>query len=245
VPGIRFDHIAVAAHRISDLGPFLGGILGGEPDFGAPASQYRWGQWRFAGGGRIEVLEPVGQNGFLHRYLARYGPGIHHVTFKVPSLAQICDRARSLGYEIVGYDASHPDWKEAFLHPKQAQGLVVQFAETTIEGSRQWQPPPRPNHVPPPVTVVGLRTRAHSGERADAQWCLLLNAERSEEVGMLVYRWPGSPMRIAAEIDSQNAEGPLVIELSSPRPLTLMGSDCRDGIAFSLVGPESQPRVGR
>jgi methylmalonyl-CoA/ethylmalonyl-CoA epimerase len=235
VPGIRFDHIAVAAHRISDLGPFLGGILGGQPDYGAPSGQYRWGQWRFAGGGRIEVLEPLGQNGFLHRFLARSGPGIHHVTFKVPSLAQICDRARDLGYEIVGYDASHPDWKEAFLHPKQAQGLVVQLAETTIEGSRHWRPPPRPADAPTPVTVVGLRTRAHSVERANMQWRSLLSAERSDEHGTLVYRWPGSPMRIAVEIDSEEAEGPSVIELASPRPLTVMGSGCPDGIRFSQV----------
>jgi methylmalonyl-CoA/ethylmalonyl-CoA epimerase len=235
VPGVRFDHIAVAAHRISDLGSFLGGVLGGVPDYGAPSGQYRWGQWRFAEGSRIEVLEPIGQNGFLHRFLARYGPGIHHVTFKVSSLAEICDRARIHGYEIVGYDASHPDWKEAFLHPKQAQGLVVQFAETITEGSRRWQPPPRPAHVPAPVTVVGLRTRAHSRERADAQWRTLLSAERTEEQGALVYRWPGSPMRIAVEIDSAKPAGPFVIELSSPRPLTLMGSGCPDGIAFSLV----------
>jgi methylmalonyl-CoA/ethylmalonyl-CoA epimerase len=235
VPGIRFDHIAVAAHRISDLGPFLGGILGGQPDYGAPSGQYRWGQWRFATGGRIEVLEPIGQNGFLHRFLARYGPGIHHVTFKVPSLAQICDRARDLGYEIVGYDASHPDWKEAFLHPKQAQGLVVQLAETTIEGSRDWQPPPPPPDAATPVTVVGLRTRAHAVERANVQWHSLLTAERSEEHGTLVYRWPGSPMRIAVEIDSEGAEGPSVIELASPRPLTVMGSGCPDGIRFSQV----------
>jgi methylmalonyl-CoA/ethylmalonyl-CoA epimerase len=235
VPGIRFDHIAVAAHRIDDLGPFLGGILGGEPDYGAPSRQYRWGQWRFAEGGRIEVLEPIGPDGFLHRYLARYGPGIHHVTFKVPSLAQICDRARVLGYEIVGYDAADPDWKEAFLHPKQAQGLVVQLAETTVEGSRRWQPSPRPAHVPAPVRVVGLRTRAHAQVHADVQWHSLLNAERSAGQGTLVYRWPGSPMRIAVEVDSEKAEGPLAIELASPRPLTLMGSDCPNGIAFSLV----------
>jgi methylmalonyl-CoA/ethylmalonyl-CoA epimerase len=235
VPGISFDHIAVAAHRISDLAPFLGGILGGEPDYGAPSTQYRWGQWQFAEGSRIEVLEPTGQNGFLHRFLARSGPGIHHVTFKVPSLAQICDRARVIGYEIVGYDASHPDWKEAFLHPKQAQGLVVQFAETSIDGSRRWQPPPRPAHAPAPVRVVGLRTRARSGERADAQWRSLLSAERSEEHGTLVYRWPDSPMRISVEIDPEKAEEPLVIELDSPRPLTGLGRGCPDGIRFSLL----------
>lgn len=235
MPGTCFDHIAVACSRITGLAPFLGGLLGGEPDYGAPSREYRWGQWRFAGGSRIEALEPTGQNGFLHRFLARYGPGIHHVTFKAPSLEQICDRARAHGYEIVGYDASHPDWKEAFLHPKQAQGLVVQFAETTIEGSRRWQPPPRPANAPAPVTVVGLRTRAHSRERADTQWRSVLSGEPSEEAGTLVYRWPGSPMRIAVEINPEKEEGPLAIELTTPRPLTLMGSGCPDGIRFSLV----------
>jgi methylmalonyl-CoA/ethylmalonyl-CoA epimerase len=240
VPGIRFDHIAVAQHHISDLAPFLGGVLGGEPDYGAPSPEYRWGQWRFTGGSRIEVLEPAGQNGFLHRFLTRYGPGVHHVTFRVPSLDQICDRARTHGYEIVGYDASHPDWKEAFLHPKQAQGLVVQFAEATVEGSRRWQPPPRPANAPAPVTVVGLLTRAQSRERADLLWRLVLDGEPAEGAGALTYRWPGSPMRIAVEVDPDKDEGPVAIELSSPRPLTIMGRNCPDGIRFSLVDPGPQ-----
>lgn len=85
------------------------------------------------------------------------------------------------------------------------------------------------------MTVLGLRTRAHAIERADAQWRSLLSAERSEEHATLVYRWPGSPMRIVVEIDPEKAEGPLSIELTSPRPLTVLGSGCPDGIRFSLA----------
>ena len=119
---ILFDHIAIAMERIADAGPVLTGALGGIPDSGAPSRAFNWGCWRFAGGGRIEVIEPRGAGGFLPRFLAQRGPGIHHVTFKVPSLTDACSRAEAQGYKVVGYDDANPHWKEAFLHPKQEIG---------------------------------------------------------------------------------------------------------------------------
>ncbi len=109
---------------------FLVGELGGAPYHGGPSGAYTFGQWRFAGGGVIEILEPLGADGFLHRFLAQRGPGIHHVTFRVPSLREACDRAEKHGYKIVGFDDSHREWQEAFLHPKQALGIVVQIVES-------------------------------------------------------------------------------------------------------------------
>src|SRR3989442_1449503 len=95
VSTIRFDHIAIAVPRIAEATPFLVGELGGVPAYGAPAGAYRFGQWRFDGGGRLEILEPLGEDGFLHRFLARHGPGIHHVTFRVPRLREACERAQA------------------------------------------------------------------------------------------------------------------------------------------------------
>lgn len=224
---IRFDHIAIALPRIADAPAVLVGVLGGVPDFGAPTGLYRFGQWRFAGGGRIEILEPMGEDGFLHRFLAQRGPGVHHVTFKVPSLREACDRAAAHGYEVVGHDDSDPRWKEAFLHPRQALGIVVQLAESSVAGEggpRRWQPPPSSTDPPPPVTILGLRMRARSSERARTQWGLVLQGECEEPApGELIYRWPGSPMRIAVEIDAARDEGPICIDLSSERPLALPG----------------------
>ena len=188
---------------------------------------YQFGQWRFEGGGRIEILEPADADGFLRRFLLARGPGVHHVTFLVPSLDEVCARARSHGHEIVGYDDSDPDWKEAFLHPRHALGIVVQLAETSRSGGdggpAHWTPPPGPSDPPPPVTILGLRLRARSRERAGTQWEQILEGEAAEREGELIYRWPGSPLLLAVEIDPAGHEGPLAIEYASERRVALPG----------------------
>jgi len=224
---IRFDHIAIGVPRIAEVPAFLEGTLGGVARYGrSTGGAFIWTVWRFEGGGRIEILEPFGKDGFLHRFLAQRGPGIHHVTFKVPSLDEICERARGHGYTPVGRDDSDPSWKEAFLHPKEALGIVVQLAEAhpRAPGTRPdpWQPPAGPANPPPAATVLGLRMRASSREGARRQWETVLQGQPGEgQKGELIYRWPGSPMHIAVEVDPAGPEGPIAIEVASPRPLDL------------------------
>jgi methylmalonyl-CoA/ethylmalonyl-CoA epimerase len=222
MPPIRLDHIAIALPRIADAAPVLVAMLGGVPERSRPSGVFRWATWTYADGGRIEVLEPLGPDGFLRRFLDAHGPGVHHVTLKVPDLAEVCRRAEGHGYQIVGRDESDPSWKEAFLHPKQAQGIVVQLAETGAAAppaAPDALPPARPD-APPPVRSLGLRLRARSRERALVQWRDVLQGEVSASPeGGLVVRWPDSPMRILVDIDPTAAEGALAIEVASPRTL--------------------------
>lgn len=210
----------MATARLADAPGFLVGTLGGTPRHGGPSRAYTFGQWRYANRGCIEVLEPRGADGFLHRFLASRGPGVHHVTFAVPSLAEACERARQRGYEIVGRDDSDPYWKEAFLHPRQALGIVVQMAQMARPPERppRWVPPPSPPNLkspPPPVSVLGLTTRARSRERALTQWRDVLLGQAEERESALVFRWPPSPMRLVVEIDPAADEGPLTIDLAA------------------------------
>jgi len=224
VDPILFDHIAFGMPKMADAAPFLAGELGGVPDIGRPSGPYTWGTYRFEGGGSIEIIEPRGPSGFLHRFLAERGPGIHHVTFKVPSLDDVCARAEAAGYGIVGRDDSDAEWKEAFLHPKQALGIVVQFAQPgPAHGTaRPFTPPPGVPSPPPPVGLLGLRMRAQSRERAVTQWGTVLQGKMADGPrGSLVVRWPGSFMRLAVDIDPVQNEGPIAIELASPRRLAL------------------------
>jgi methylmalonyl-CoA/ethylmalonyl-CoA epimerase len=230
VPGIELDHIAIAAHRIADAPPYLMGVLGGVPFFGMSSQVFRFGQWEFAGGGRIEVLEPRGDDGFLHRFLATRGPGVHHVTFKVPDLRAVCDRAEALGYGIVGYHDAGPQWKEAFLHPKEALGIVVQLAQMGGPPPRgHWRkPPPMPASPPPPVRLLGLRTRVHDAARARRQWTELLGGTESSAGGAWHFHWPTSPLRIVADVDAAAEEGPTRIELAGARGRAGLGRPVPD-----------------
>jgi methylmalonyl-CoA/ethylmalonyl-CoA epimerase len=65
------------------------------------------------------------------------------LTFKLPDLGAAIDGARAIGIEPVGIDRTDPGWQEAFLHPKQAFGIVVQLAQA----DHVWDSPP-PSELP-------------------------------------------------------------------------------------------------
>jgi methylmalonyl-CoA/ethylmalonyl-CoA epimerase len=138
--GTVLDHVAHAVPRWQDVWDRYASDLGAVWASGGPGPGFAPGQLRFANGARVEVLMPwdVAVNDFLARFLARNGPGPHHLTFKVPDIAHAVEEARRFGIEPVNIDLSDPEWMEAFLHPKQAGGVVVQLAEAP----HPWSSPP-------------------------------------------------------------------------------------------------------
>jgi len=236
------DHIAVGVRDVSAATPFLVGALGGEAYEAGPGQGFRFWQFRYADGGRLELLEPDGPpGGFLHRFLEARGPGVHHVTFKVDDIQAAMKRAAEAGYDVVGFNEDFPGWKEAFLHPKQAQGLVVQLAEedASVQLPGEWSFPPAPEPGPA-ATLVGLRLAARDAGRARAQWEELLGAECRQEAGELRFHWPGSPLRVCVRILPETAEGPIAIEVTPARDGVLPpGRHPVLGTAFVLPGGET------
>ena len=137
-PNARYDldHVALAAADTSDALAALTGRLGGTVIFGGQAIGFRpmqvWIGTPDGDGMPVELLEPweVDKNDFLARFVARHGAGPHHLTFKVPDLRDALARVRGAGFHPVNIDESDPGWKEAFLMPREANGTVVQLAES-------------------------------------------------------------------------------------------------------------------
>lgn len=132
IDGADLDHVALAGESRAALEKRYAGDLGGLALAEGPGYGFWWAQLEFANGMALEMLEPnrVEDNDFLRRFLDRNGPGPHHLTFKVPDFHVALEEAERAGYSPVGVNESDPDWKEAFLHPKDAPGVVVQLAES-------------------------------------------------------------------------------------------------------------------
>ena len=129
MPSLDLDHVAVALHSVKAALPLYRDALGGEYLMGGDSTDgtFRWVQFRFPGGGKVELLEPLG-DGFLTRFLERRGEGLHHMTFKTDDVAGAIVELESRGYEVVDVDLDDPHWKEAFLRPSKAHGTLIQVA---------------------------------------------------------------------------------------------------------------------
>ena len=141
------DHLAVAAPVLTDGWELFGGVLGGTWVHGDDSPGYWWGQLRFAAGPKIELLTPTGgpDAAVLERFLATHGAGPHHLNFIVSDIERTLSRLRSLGLEPIGVNLDNPYWKEAFLHPRDAHGIVIQVAQQAGEPRR-----PAPSELPEP-----------------------------------------------------------------------------------------------
>ena len=197
---IVLDHVAIAAENMTDLFPRYGGDLGARWIGGGATIGFDSAQISFANAMKVEMLEPyaVEQNDFLRRFLDRNGAGPHHLTFKVKDLKSALVAVEAAGYRPVGVDLSSPWWKEAFLHPKDAPGVVVQLAES-LEGGDWGQttpigfPEPR---VTEPATLVHV---AHAVADLDEGRRLFVDLLGGKEAmtadGLVDLTWPG-PGRI-------------------------------------------------
>ena len=126
---------------------------------------------------------------FLERFLAAHGAGPHHFNFIVSDIEATLGRIRALGIEPVGVNLDNPSWKEAFLHPRSAHGIVIQVAQqdgdpdTRAPGSARARPACRFDLIEHHVSDLDGATRLFR-EALDGQL-----ASGTEDAAELT--WPG------------------------------------------------------
>jgi len=150
---VVLDHLAVGTTALADGWELFGGVLGGAWAYGGDSPGFWWGQLEFAAGPKVELLTPTGgpDAAFLERFLAGRGAGPHHFNFVVSDIEATLARVRALGIEPVGVNLEGQNWKEAFLHPRDAHGIVIQVA---------WQGgTPPPDTPPAELPASGPATR--------------------------------------------------------------------------------------
>jgi methylmalonyl-CoA/ethylmalonyl-CoA epimerase len=140
---VALDHTAIAVRSIQAAMPLYRDLLGGRPNgFERISSKgFTWLTLRYPNGSQVELLEPLGSDGFLQRFLERYGERPHHMTFLVDDVRRAVERARAAGLRVVDEDFRDPRWQEAFISPRSAFGTIIQLAQTNMneaERERHW-----------------------------------------------------------------------------------------------------------
>lgn len=127
----KVDHVGIAVHSIADAARLFVDTLGAEFVLGGDDErlQIRTAQFRL-GGFKIELMEPTAPDSYLQRFLDKRGPGFHHLTILVDSVAEAEAALNEAGYETVDTDLTHPRWMETYLRPKSGFGTLIQLAQS-------------------------------------------------------------------------------------------------------------------
>ena len=213
------DHIALGTLDPSAALALLVGELGATVTEGGDSLGFHWVQARVGDGEQgmtVEVITPRSNDSdnFLTKFIERHGEGQHHITFKVDSLGDALDQATEAGYHPTGVSFDDPEWFEAFLSPREAQGTVIQLAEanpnpgawrerwtTRIERGAPdgrpiwWAETPKP--APSRSFLKRIVMRTDSITSSLGLWCGLLGGipeyETDESIEL---SWPGGRVLI-------------------------------------------------
>lgn len=128
--GARVAHVGIAVQDLGAALAFYRDVLGLEAGArekadGATVVSLRLGDTE------VELLEARDPESPIAKFIARRGPGIHHVAIRVPDLDAALARCRAAGYRLID-DVPRPGAhgrRVAFIHPKATAGILLELTD--------------------------------------------------------------------------------------------------------------------
>jgi methylmalonyl-CoA/ethylmalonyl-CoA epimerase len=83
------------------------------------------------GDGHVELLRPLGAETAVGKFLAKKGPGLHHVAYAVDDIDATLGRLGEAGLELIDSEARAGirGSRVAFLHPRSTGGVLTEIVE--------------------------------------------------------------------------------------------------------------------
>jgi methylmalonyl-CoA epimerase len=134
------DHIGIAVSSLADALGFYRDALGLEVEIPeeVPSQRVRahfvQGDGAGAGGPApvaLELLEATADDSPIAKYLARRGPGLHHIAFRVPDIVAALAHLKERGVRLID-ETPRPGAHGslvAFIHPSSTHGVLVELKQ--------------------------------------------------------------------------------------------------------------------
>ena len=127
---ITFNHLALVVDDLDAALDFWCGSLGlaqaGEARV-APAEAVEIA-FLSLGDAKIELIKPTGAESGVGKFLAKRGPGMHHVCLEVPDLDTKLKQLIDGGVEVINEAPRERDGRRyAFIHPNSTGGVLLEL----------------------------------------------------------------------------------------------------------------------
>jgi len=122
-------HVGVAVDDLDEAVRTYERLLGGRvehrvrvEDQGVEAASVR------VGGSRVELLAALGADTPVGRFLAKRGPGMHHVAYEVDDVGEALRELEAAGAELIDAAPRHGMFglEVAFVHPESVHGVLTE-----------------------------------------------------------------------------------------------------------------------
>lgn len=129
----QISHVAFAVVNLDRACEFYRDVMGAEivGRKVVPEQKAEVAFVRLQGTAKLELIAPTSDDSPVGRFIAKHGPGIHHVCFEVNGIEQRLDHLSDHGVKLV--DAKPRRGAEgdkiAFLHPTSTLGALIEFCE--------------------------------------------------------------------------------------------------------------------
>ena len=159
------DHVGIAVADLPAALAFYRDALGLEVEASEDvASQRVRAHFVPAGASSLELLEATAPDSPIARYLAKRGPGLHHITLRVDDIRATLAHLAARGVKLIDAEprAGAEGALVAFIHPSSAHGVLVEIKQNL----------PTPSPPPPLATSFGAAGPATTRSSAVARYTL-------------------------------------------------------------------------
>jgi methylmalonyl-CoA/ethylmalonyl-CoA epimerase len=129
---MRIHHLGIAVESLEKAVPVFELLLGRPPDSREEVEDQKVRVAIFrVGESRIELIEASSPDSPVARFIAKRGPGIHHLTLAVDNLQGTLDDLENRGLRLIDRNPRKGAGGEsvAFLHPSSTANVLIELLE--------------------------------------------------------------------------------------------------------------------
>ena len=128
---LRIDHVSLATDDYDKAVDFFSKILGAtsQSDAVDNIQKYYWHIFKVGDLSRFEIIKKTEDGGFLDGFIEKRKSGIHHITLQTPDIKKFRELLDKEKIPYFGYRDYGDSWKELFIHPRDAFGVLLQIGE--------------------------------------------------------------------------------------------------------------------